>query len=80
MDDVVEPKSHVIEVSVDVKPFIDPCVDVKPFSEACVEVKSSGVSKLRDNDVNTASFFTKDGWRVRDDLLDWVLRQAVTRR
>lgn len=47
IDDDIEPKRPIIEVSVDVKPTI----------EASVEVKSTGVSMLRDNEVNNASFF-----------------------
>ena len=58
-------------------PIIEAFVDVKPSIEACVEAKSSGVSKLLDNEVNTASFFsTKDRRRVREDMLGWVHRQA----
>lgn len=48
VDDGVEEISSIIEAYVDVKPSI----------VASFEAKSSGVSNLRDNEVNTASFFS----------------------
>lgn len=62
-----------------VKNVVDDGVEPKlPIIEASVEPKPTSVSKLRDNELNTTSlFFTKDRWRVRDSLLDWVHRQVA---
>jgi len=61
VDDDVEPKPVIIEafvkVSVDVKPTIEALVDVKILIQAFVEAKPTGVFKLHDYEVNTASFF-----------------------
>jgi len=61
VDDGVEPKPAIIKASIeapiDVKPTIEVLVNVKIFIQASVEVKPIGVSKLRDNEVNTTSFF-----------------------
>jgi len=54
-------KSKIVEVFVDVKPYIEAFVDVKHSIEASNEWKPSGVFKLRDNQVNIAPLlFTKD--------------------
>jgi len=79
VDDGVEPKPTIIESSVDVKHTIDASIDVKISTQASIEEKSTAVSRLRDNEVNTASFFffTYDRWQDRDDLLGWVRRQVA---
>jgi len=79
VDDGVEPKPAIIESSVDVKYTIDTLIDVKISTQASVEEKSTGVSRLHDNEVNTASFFSfiYDRWKDRDDLLGWVCRQVA---
>jgi len=57
--------------------IVNAFVDVKPSIEASVDVKS-GVSKLCDNQVNTAPLFsTKDRWKVQDDMIIWVCRQET---
>ena len=58
VDDGVEPKPPFIKAFVDVKPSIEIYVDVKPSIEVSVEAKPTIVSKLRDNEVKTASFFS----------------------
>jgi len=69
-DDSVELKLAIIEASVDVKPIIEGLVDVEIPIQASAEAKPTGVSKFRDYEVNTASFFlTNDRWRERDDFL-----------
>jgi len=80
VDDGVEPKSAIIEASVDVKPTVEVKVNVKIPFQAYIEEKPkpTDVAKLRDYEVNTASFFlTKNRWRERDDLLGWIRRQAA---
>jgi len=57
MDDGVEPKPVIIEASVDIKHTIEVLVDIKISTQASVEAKPTGVSTLRDKEVNTASFF-----------------------
>jgi hypothetical protein len=38
---------------------------------------NSGVSNLRDNEMNTAHFFSsQETWKDKDKLLGWVRRQA----
>ncbi len=49
--------------------------------EASVKVEASSVNsdvwKLRDNEVDTAHFFsTRDTWKDKDKLLSWVRRQT----
>jgi hypothetical protein len=58
VDDGVEEKSSIIEAHVDVKPSIEDSIYVKPSIEASFESKPTGVSNLRDNEVNIASFFS----------------------
>jgi len=62
-----------------IKPYTETFFEVKSSIEASIEVKpSSGVSKLHDNKVNTASIFvTNDRWLARDDMLNWVRRQSI---
>jgi hypothetical protein len=59
VDDGVEPKPAIIEASIDVKHIIEASVYVKISTQTSVEAKTTGVSKLRDKEVNTASFFHK---------------------
>jgi len=61
MDDGVELKPAIIEAHVDfiVKPTIEASIEVKIFNQASTEVKPTGVSKLRDNEVNTALFISQ---------------------
>jgi hypothetical protein len=69
---------------VDRKPsFIDYFVKVEAFVKVEVAMKvealpfNSGVSNLRDNEVDTTHFFSsQDTWKDKDDLLGWVRRQA----
>jgi len=69
VDASVELKWSKVEASVDVKPnIIEAFVDAKPSLVGSV-VKSSfvdsSVSKPRDNEVDTTSFFsTKDTWKA----------------
>jgi len=59
-----------VEASFDVKPnIVEVFVDVKPSLVGFVDVKPSlvgyGVSKLHDNEVDTAPyFFIEDTWKV----------------
>lgn len=79
----VELKPSKVEVSVDVKPnIVKASVDVKPSIVGSVAVKSSlvdsDVSKLRDKEVETVSFFsTEDTLKGRDVMINWIRRQAT---
>jgi len=53
VDDGVEPKLAMI----DVKPTVEGSVNVKILFQAHLQAKPTSVSKLRDYEVNTASFF-----------------------
>jgi len=53
VDDGVEPKPAMI----DVKPIVESLVNVKIPFQAYIQAKPTGAFKLRDYEVNTASFF-----------------------
>jgi len=79
-DDPGETKPNLVEKSGDVKP---PKVEAKRnIGGASVHVEASkyvnfGVLPLHANEVDTARFFSDDiKWKDRDDLLNWVRRQA----
>nr|ABN08441.1 hypothetical protein MtrDRAFT_AC157375g10v1 [Medicago truncatula] len=80
-DVLEETKQNFVEISGDVKP---PKVEAKPnIDEAFVHVEASkyvggsGVLPLQAHEVDTARFFSVDvKSKDRDELLEWVRRQA----
>lgn len=53
VDNIVEPKPAMI----DVKPTVEGSVNVKILFQAYIQAKHTSIFKLRDYEVNTASFF-----------------------
>jgi len=67
---VVE-KPSIVEASLDVTFYIEAFIYVKP------SIDGATVFKLSDNEVDTSSYFSfEDTWKVREDVIGWVRRQA----
>jgi len=89
-DDSVDRKLSVVDYFVEMKPLkveasmkveapikVEASLKVKAPIEVEVLSVNSGVSKLRDNEVDTSHFFSSpETWKDKDELLGWVRRQA----
>jgi len=74
----VDPKSNNVEASVDSKSnIVKTSVDLKSNIDLKENVVKPDVSKLVDNEVDTAKyFFTYVKYKVRDNLINWIHHQA----
>jgi len=77
-DDLVDRKPSFVDYFIEIKP---PKVETSVKVEASMKVEALrvnyGVSNLCDNGVDTTHFFSsRETWKDKDELLDWVRRQA----